>query len=112
MGRYLLEGASTPQAYAAMIKDLDKGRAQMIAGLLEKKGGKLLDYYVVGGITRSFIIFELPDPVDPLAIQSLYLAFYASGGFTSVSVTPVFTADETVEAAKRAPEWGYRPPSA
>jgi hypothetical protein len=41
MGRYLAEVVSTLQAFAAVIKN-PQDRTQVIAGLLEKKGGKLL----------------------------------------------------------------------
>jgi hypothetical protein len=49
----------------------------------------------------------MPDSVSAVAVS---LAFSAGGAVKVVKTTPLGTAEEAVEAMKKASEAGYRPP--
>lgn len=106
MTRYLIEGISTPQNLANLLKD-PVDRTEAIRKIIEAAGGSFEQYYnnLTEGIT--FVIANFPDEIS---ISSITAAFFAGGGLSSVRALPILTAAESVAVFKKAAGLGYRPP--
>jgi len=74
--------------------------------VIEKLGGRIESAWFSFGDYDIVVITELPDNVSAAAIA---MAFAAGGACKSVQTTPLISADEAVQALKKARECGYRP---
>jgi uncharacterized protein with GYD domain len=105
MPHYLLQAAYTPEAWQAMVKN-PHSRIEAIRPVIERMGGKLIGGWAAFGDYDTILIAELPTSVDAAAIA---IAAAAGGSCKSVKTTPLLTAEEAVEAAKKASTTGYKP---
>ena len=108
MAHYLIRASYTPETWAALLKN-PSNRREVVRGLVEGMGGKLETLYFSFGDDDIIVIVEAPDNVT---IAAAALAVTASGAFRSYSTTPLMTAEEAMDAMRRAAAVGYRPPSA
>ena len=104
---YMIQGSYTNEGMAAVVKN-PQNRIEAIRPPIENLGGKLREAYFSFGDYDFVIIASMPDNVSAVAIS---MAFGASGALRSTKTTPLLTAEETMEAMKKAGESGYKPPA-
>jgi uncharacterized protein with GYD domain len=105
MPHYLIQAAYTPEAWQALVKN-PHSRIEAIRPAIERMGGKLVGGWAAFGDYDAILVAELPTSVDAAAIA---IAAAAGGSCKAVKTTPLLTAEETVEAIKKASNTGYRP---
>ena len=105
MPHYLVQAAYTPEAWQALVKN-PHSRIEAVRPAIERLGGKLIGGWAAFGDYDIILIAELPTSVDAAAIA---IAAAAGGSCKAVKTTTLLTADETVEAIKKASSTGYRP---
>jgi uncharacterized protein with GYD domain len=74
---------------------------------IEKLGGKIVSAWFTFGDYDIAIIVEMPSNVDAGAIG---IAFASGGACKAVKTTPLLTAEEAVEAMKKASASEYHAP--
>lgn len=110
MARYLLEAMATPQFYAALVKN-PQDRAEAVRPVLAKLGARLEAAFIGVGNGKHYTVFECDQPLDATTLEALWIAQWAPGPVTSVTITQVLTWAELVDALKKVGDIGYRPPS-
>ncbi|HXX70809.1 MAG TPA: GYD domain-containing protein [Candidatus Acidoferrum sp.] len=108
MPHYLLQAAYTPEAWQAMIKN-PHNRIEAVRPAVERLGGKLIGGWAAFGDYDTILIVELPASVDAAALA---IAAAGGGSCRAIKTTPLLTAEEAVEAARKASTSGYRPVAA
>ena len=108
MPLYKLEFAYTPEIWSALIK-APEDRTEAIRTAVERGGGRFIGLYYTFGETDGFVLFEAPDSVTA---ASFAMAVAASGAGKTIRTTEIFTAENAVEAMRRAGGVSnqYRPP--
>ena len=107
MPRYLLRVSYTPQAWATMIKS-PQNRREAVRPAIEGLGGKLEALYFAFGKDDVVVIVDMPDNVSAAAVS---IAVAAGGALKSQSTTVLMTAEEALEAMRKAGAVAYRPPA-
>ncbi len=107
MPHYLIQAAYTPETWATMVKN-PQSRAEAVRPIIEGLGGKLLSIYLAFGEYDVVGLAEYPDNVSAAAFS---MAASAGGALKAVKTTPLMTAEEAVEAMRKAGQAGYRPPA-
>jgi uncharacterized protein with GYD domain len=105
MPHYLIQAAYTSEAFQALVKN-PHSRAEVVRSAVEHLGGKFVGGWTTFGDYDTILIVELPSSVDAAALA---IAAAAGGSCKSIKTTPLLTAEETVEALKRASSSGYKP---
>jgi uncharacterized protein with GYD domain len=108
MPHYLLQAAYTPEAWEALVKS-PHNRIEAVRPAIERLGGKLVGGWAAFGDYDTILVAELPTSVDAAALA---IAAAAGGSCRAVKTTPLLTAEEVVEAAKKASGTGYKPVTA
>jgi len=103
----MLQAAYTSESWAAQLQN-PQNRAEYARTLVEANGGKLLGFYYAFGEYDVVAIYEAPDNVSTAALA---LAVAAGGAMKAQKTTVLMSAEEGLEAMKRASGTGYRPPS-
>ena len=106
MARYLIQLAAAAETWAAMIKN-PSNRLESNRPVVESMGGKLEGYYFVVGENEIVELIEMPDDVS---MEALTMAILASGAVSSIKTSTLLTAEEALEAMRRAGKVGYHPP--
>ncbi len=106
MPRYLMRLSASAETWSAMVKD-PQNRFEANRPLIESMGGKLEGYYFVVGEDEIVELIEMPDDVS---MEAITMAVLASGAVRSVQTSTLLTAEEAMEAMRRAGSLGYRPP--
>jgi len=106
MAYYLLQAAFTPESWAALVKNPQDPRERH-AAMMKNVGGKLESYWFTFGEYDVAAILQVPDNVTAAAIS---IAASAAGGVKAVKTTPLMTVEEGLEALRKVPTTGYRPP--
>ena len=106
MTRYLIEEQALAQPWAAVMEN-PENRTEPIRKVFEAVGGRLEAFYVAVGGSTAYLIAEVPDSVSMAAIST---AIMAGGALSSIKSTAILTAEEMVEAFKKAKSVAYRPP--
>ena len=107
MALYMFEAAFTSDAWATLAKN-PQDRTEAVRTLLQGIGGKLISYYFAFGDYDVVVLAELPDNG---AAAATAIAVAAGGAIRAVKTTPLLSAQEGVEAMRKAGEVNYRPPS-
>ena len=109
MPLYKVDFAYTPETWAALTK-APEDRTEAIRTVAESAGGRLIGLYYGFGETDGFVLVELPDSLSAAAVAMTVLG---SGRFKSFKTTEIFTAENAVEAMRRAGAVSaqYRPPA-
>ena len=105
MPSYLLQVSYNAAAWAAMIKR-PHDRAEVVRKPIEKLGGKVEGFWMTFGDYDVIGVIEMPDNVSA---AGLAIAFAGGGALKSVRTTPLLSANEAVEAMKKAGASGYKP---
>ena len=108
MPLYKLDFAYTPAVWAALIK-APEDRTEAIRTAVERNGGRFIGLYYTFGEVDGFVLFEAP---DSLTAASFAMAVAASGAGKTIRTTELFTAEDAVEAMRKAggTSGQYRPP--
>ena len=107
MARYMFEAAFTSDAWATLAKN-PQDRTEAVRTLLQGVGGTLISYYFAFGDYDVVVLAELPDNG---AAAATAIAVAAGGAIRAVKTTPLLSAQEGVEAMRKAGEVNYKPPS-
>ena len=105
MASFLVEAAYTPEAWSILVKN-PQDRMQVVKGTVENLGGKVERSWLSFGDYDVVIVVDLPDNVSAAALA---MAVSAGGSCKAVKTTPLLTAEEGLEALKKAAGSGYRP---
>ncbi len=106
MAYFLLQGAYTPEAWTALVKN-PVDRIETVRPVIEKLGGKVEGAWFAFGDYDVVLIMQMPDNVSAAAFS---LAVAAGGAFKSHKTTPLMTIADGVEAMKKAAGAGYQRP--
>ena len=104
MPHYLHQVAYTPEAWRALVAK-PQDRIEAVRPAIEKLGGKIKSAWYAFGEYDIVVITEMPDNVSAAGIA---IAFAGGGACKSVQTTPLMSAEEAVQAMKKATESGYR----
>lgn len=109
MSYYLVQGAFTPAAWAALVGQ-PHDRADAVRQTVEQLGGRLVSYFYAFGDMDTAVTLELPNEVSAAALS---LAFAASGAFRTLKTTPLLTVEEGMSAMRQAGQVSssYRSPA-
>src|SRR4029077_11349439 len=105
MQHYLFQGSYTPEGWEALVKS-PQNRFDAIRPAVEKLGGKIDQGWLGVGEHDIGAILHMPDDVSAAALA---IAFNAGGALKVSKTTPLLSAEQGVEAMKKAAICGYRP---
>jgi uncharacterized protein with GYD domain len=105
MPHYLQQVAYSREGWEALVAN-PQNRVEAVRPAIEKLGGKIESAWFSFGDYDVVVISNFPDNVSAAAIA---IAFAAGGTIKSVHTTPLISAEEAVQAVKKAAECGYRP---
>lgn len=107
MAFYMIQASYGPDAWAGLIQQ-PHNRLEAIRPGVEGVGGRIHGLWFAFGEYDLVGIFEMPDNTD---VAAFMLAAAANAGVKAVKTTPLLTMDEALEALRKAPKAGYRPPA-
>ena len=107
MPHYLQQVAYSPEGWEAVLAN-PQNRIEAVRPAIEKLGGRIDSAWFAFGDYDVVVITEFPDNVSAAAIA---MAFGGGGTCKSVHTTPLISAEEAMQALKKAKECGYRPAS-
>ena len=108
MPTYLLQVSYTPEAWTALIQS-PQNRLEAVRPAIERLGGRIVTGWFAFGDYDIVAVTEFPTNVEAAAIA---VAFAAGGACKSVKTTPLLSAEEAIQAIKKAAGSGYRAASA
>jgi uncharacterized protein with GYD domain len=105
MAHYLLQLSYTPEAWSALVTN-PQDRSKAVEGVVENLGGKMERIWLSFGEYDVLGIIDMPESVSAAAFA---MALAAGGACRNVKTTPLLSAQEGIEAMKRAGTCGYTP---
>jgi len=108
MPHYLQQVAYSREGWEALVAN-PQDRIEAVRPAIEKLGGRIVQAWFSFGDYDVVVISDLPDNVSAAAIA---MAFAAGGACKSVQTTPLISAEEAIQALKKAGKCGYRPVTA
>ncbi|HXX82287.1 MAG TPA: GYD domain-containing protein [Thermodesulfovibrionales bacterium] len=106
MNYYMLQASYTAEAVKDLIKN-PQNRREVVEKAIQKLGGRLEGFWFSFGQYDVVVICQMPDSVRAAALA---LAVLGGGALRAGITTPLMTAEEALEAMKKAGETGYKPP--
>ncbi len=106
MPLYMGQGSYTSDAWAALVKK-PQNREDVLRGLIEKLGGRLVSFYYAFGKHDVIFIAEMPDET---AISAVVLSTIAAGHLKGIETTTLLTTQQTMEAMRKAGSQTYQAP--
>ena len=106
MAHYLLQGAYTPQGWAALMKS-PHNRLEAVKPVVERLGGNVVNGWFMFGEYDVVVICQMPDNVNAAALS---MAISAGGAIKAAKTTPLLTFEEGIEALQKAQAAEYAPP--
>jgi uncharacterized protein with GYD domain len=106
MKTFLVEATYSPAALAAMV-DNPQDRAKVIAGVLERMGGRLVGFWLAFGDRDVVCIAEVPGEIEAMALA---MAIGRTGSMTAYRTTPLLASGDAVLAMRRAADTSYQAP--
>ncbi len=107
MPHYMYQVTYTPEAWAGLAKR-PHDRARAIRPVIKQLKGRLVSFYLAFGEYDVVVIAEMPDNESAAALS---VAASAGGAVTAIKTTPLMTAQQGMQAMRKAGRAGYRPPS-
>jgi uncharacterized protein with GYD domain len=108
MPHYLHQITYSREGWQTLIAQ-PQNRVEAVRQAIEKLGGKIVSAWFAFGDYDVLVITEMPDNVSA---AGLAIAFAGGGACKSVHTTPLPSAEEALQAMKKAGESGYRAPRA
>ena len=105
MPLYMTRVSYTSEALAALTRN-PENRGEAFGGLAETIGGRLVSFYNSFGEYDVLVIYEAPDE----STAAIVLAAISPGHLSRVKTTVLLSAEEGVEAMRKAGEATYRRP--
>ena len=106
MPHYMIQAAYTPETWAGLAKQ-PQDRSRAIRPMVKNLKGRLVSYYNSFGDYDVVVIVELPDNEAAAAIA---IAAAAGGAVKAITTTPLMTAQEGLNAMRKAKKAAYQPP--
>jgi uncharacterized protein with GYD domain len=106
MPLYMTQVSYTSEAWAALTRN-PEDRSEVFGRLAETMGGRLLSFYNSFGEYDVLVIYEAPDESTAAAIV---LAAVSPGHLSKVKTTVLLSAQEGMEAMRKAGGATYRAP--
>lgn len=106
MPTYMFQESYTSEAWAVQIKN-PQNRMEVARQVIEAQGGKLLSAYYAFGEHDVVLIAECPDNVSAATVA---LTVAGGGAAKAFKTTVLMSAEEILEAMRRAGRAAYRPP--
>ena len=106
MPKYLIKVAYNAEGARGLLKEGGTARRSMVQKLVEGMGGKVEAFYFAYGDDDAFVITDMPQQTDGLALA---MAVNASGA-VRLTTTPLIAPEDIDAAAKKAVP--YRAPGA
>ncbi len=106
MPLYMSQVSYTSEAWAAMTQN-PEDRSEVFGRLAESLGGRLLSWYYTFGEYDVLVIVEAPDETTTAA---MVLAAISPGHLSRTKTTVLLSAEEGMEAMRKAGEATYRAP--
>lgn len=106
MALYMAQVAYTAEGWATLVQN-PQNRAAVVRPVFEALGGKLIGWWLTFGDYDAVVVYDLPDNV---AAAALAIGVAAGGAVKAVKTSPLLTGEEMVDALRKAPQSGYRPP--
>jgi uncharacterized protein with GYD domain len=106
MAKYLVTADYKSKGTAGVLKEGGSGRRAAVKHAIEALGGKLEAFYFAYGHVDAYVICDMPDPINAIALS---LAVNASGAVV-VNTIPLITPEDVDAAVKKAV--AYRAPGA
>jgi uncharacterized protein with GYD domain len=106
MPLYMTQVSYTSEASAALTQN-PEDRGQAFGKLAEAMGGRMLSFYYSFGKYDVMVIYEAPDQSTAAA---MVLAATSPGHLSRVKTTVLLSAEEGMEAMRKAGEATYRAP--
>jgi uncharacterized protein with GYD domain len=107
MPSYLIQLSYGPEAVAAFVKR-PQDRREVIQKLLGQIGGTLVGSWMSFGEFDAVLIVDGADNIGAAAVS---MAVTATGAFKAFRTTPLLSAEEAMDAMKKAGKLNYKPPS-
>jgi uncharacterized protein with GYD domain len=107
MAYYLVQASYTAEAWAALVRK-PENRIEVARSVIERLGGKLVGGWLAFGEADIVLISDMPDNVSAAALA---MAVSAGSAVKAIKTIPLMTAEEGLEAARKALGTGYKPPS-
>jgi uncharacterized protein with GYD domain len=104
MAKYLVTADYKSKGTAGVLKEGGSGRRAAVKHAIEALGGKMEAFYFAYGHVDAYVICDMPDPINGIALS---LAVNASGAVV-VNTIPLITPEDVDAAAKKAV--AYRAP--
>lgn len=105
MQHYLFLGSYSTEGWRALVKN-PQNRFDAIKPAVDKLGGKIDQGWLAFGEHDIIAILQMPDDVSAAALA---IAFSAGGALKTAKTTPLLSAEQGIEAMKKAAACGYRP---
>ena len=106
MPLYMTQASYTSEAAAVLTRN-PEDRGEAFSRLAESMGGRLVSFYNSLGEYDLLVIYEAPDEGTAAA---MVLAATAPGHLSKVKTTVLLSAEEGMEAMRKAGEARYRAP--
>jgi uncharacterized protein with GYD domain len=106
MPLYMTQYTYTPETWATLIHN-PEDRSEALRGLLEKMGGRMVSFYYCFGEYDALFIYEAPDESTAAAT---ILAAISPGHVKALKTTTLLSAEDGMEAMRKAGEATYRRP--
>jgi uncharacterized protein with GYD domain len=106
MPLYMSEFSYTPEAWARLAKN-PQDRAAVFGELVERAGGKLVNFYYSYGEHDGVAIFEVPDEGIAYGVT---VAALTPGHLKDVRTIRLFTTEETMQVLRTAGALPYQAP--
>lgn len=107
MALYMTQFSYTAQAWAALAKN-PEDREKVLAGLVERMGGRMLSFYYSFGEYDGVFTYEAPDDATAAA---LVIAAIAPGHVKDIRTTKLLTMQDTLDVMRKAGGASYRAPA-
>lgn len=104
MPAYLVQVSYSSEGWAALVKN-PQDRTKAVQEPIKKLGGKVDKFWFSFGDYDVVGVIDFPNNVNAAAIA---FAFAAGGAIKSVHTTPLLTAEEAIDALKKAGSCGYK----
>ena len=105
MGKYLIRGSFTSEAWAAQIGN-PQNRIEVVGKQMEAQGCKIIEGYYTFGDDDIVIIVESPDNITT---ASMLMKVASSGALSNISTTVLIDPKDAVDALKKASDFNYTP---
>jgi uncharacterized protein with GYD domain len=106
MPKMMIKASYSVEGARGLLKEGGTSRRAAVQKLIEGMGGKMEAFYYAYGDADAFVIVDMPNAIDGLAVS---MAVNASGA-VRISTVPLITPEEVDAAAKKTV--AYRAPGA